>query len=105
MQRAFIRLISPGPVVPPRPARHGSPAQSPLVPRDPRTVYPGTPWSSPGKYRSTGSRRHEPLTDRVTDQARRLVNPELRHDPAAMRLGGLGADAERAGDLLRRLSL
>ena len=44
----------------------------------------------------------EALADGVTDEARRLVDLQLRHDPRPVGLSGLGADAEELRDLLGR---
>src|SRR5262245_47923518 len=50
-------------------------------------------------------RLDDPLADRVADEARRLVDPELAHQPGAMELRRLDADAQDLRDLLRRLAL
>src|SRR5439155_79738 len=42
--------------------------------------------------------------NRVTDEARRLVDLELLHDPGPVGLRGLHADPEELGDLLGRLA-
>ncbi len=42
---------------------------------------------------------HDALADRVADQARRVVDVELGHQPGTVRVHGLRGDAERARDL------
>src|SRR5512137_1624062 len=54
---------------------------------------------------ASGLRRDEPGPYGEPDEPRKVVDAELRHQPAAVGLDGLGADAEDDGDFLRPLAL
>src|SRR6185295_983417 len=54
---------------------------------------------------SGGGLPQQPPPRRVTHQLGRVVDAELLHQAVAVVVGGLDADAEGAGDLLRRLAL
>src|SRR2546428_7646615 len=53
------------------------------------------------KSRSVKSWGDEAPADRVSNQTRDMMDPELLHQPAAMRFAGLHGDPEVPGDLLR----
>src|SRR5207245_130595 len=75
-----------------------------------RTGTSRSPIGSQG-FRTTVRRTEPPVrtrpttADGVTDQARRVVDIELRHDPGPVILRGLDAHAPEPSDLFRCLSL
>src|SRR5881296_3991013 len=62
-----------------------------------------SPGCTPG--RSPGSGRDQSFADGVAHEPGGVVDVELVHHPAAVKLGGLDADVQQVGDLLGRFAL
>src|SRR5882724_8173637 len=67
------------------------------------TPAPASPSTHAARSRSASG--EEPAAGGVTDQLGGVVDAELLHQPAAVVVGGLGADPEVAGDLLGRAAV